>query len=328
MNEYTSVISQVVNSILPVFIIIFIGWFSVKKRIVGESAKEVCATLVSGYVFPALLFTQTAKAQPEQLFNGTWAMAFFVGMFSLWLMSFLLNFFMLRHDVKQSGMLAMLCSFPNMGGMGIPFLTLLIGASSVLAVAVANVIVALSVIPLTIFLLELGDALRTGNRAGLGAAVRAVKKALAKPLFLGVVAGMLVSSFHLTSVLPAFIFHTVDIVSGACNFVSLFAVGVAIYGVKIHLDKTFCLNVFLKCMIAPMVAWSVALLFHITGVQAEEMIFLLAMPTATTATILAYQWRTEEKAASSLYMTSTAMSVITLPLLLILMKIYIPGVGV
>jgi predicted permease len=68
------------------------------------------------------------------------------------------------------------------------------------------------------------------------------------------------------------------------------------------------------------------LVFSLSGVHAEEMIFLLSMPTATTATILAYQWNVEENEASSIYIVSTALSIITLPVLLMLMQTFIPCV--
>jgi len=50
------------------------------------------------------------------------------------------------------------------------------------------------------------------------------------------------------------------------------------------------------------------------------------MPTATNAAILAYQWRVQEEEASSIYLATTAMSIIILPALLVLMRISIPGI--
>lgn len=49
------------------------------------------------------------------------------------------------------------------------------------------------------------------------------------------------------------------------------------------------------------------------------------MPTATNATILAYQWHVQETEASSLYLLSTALSVVVLPVLMLLMQAFIPG---
>jgi malonate transporter and related proteins len=320
---------QIFNSMAPVFLLIFVGWLAVHKKIVGKDAKKVCSTMVSDFVFPALLFNETYKAKPEEVFNGTWILAFSIAMCSMWVLGYVVNKVVLRKDIRASSMSAMLCSFPNMGGMGIPFLALLIGASSAISVAVANVIVAISVIPVTLFLLELGAVAMDSQSRGKGLQIfaSAIVKALKKPIVFSVILGLMVSVSGLSSHLPKFIVSTLEISAKSCNFVSLFAVGVAIYGTKVALTKKLTLNLLLKCLINPAIVWTLVVVFGITGARAEEMIFLLAMPTATTATILAYQWNVEEQEASSLYMATTALSIIVLPTLLVLMKMYVPGVA-
>lgn len=325
MHSQIQAIWQVISSCLPVFLLIFLGWLSVHRRYVGKEAKSLCSTLVSNYVFPALLFIHTATTSPAEVFDGRWMLAFAISMALLWAVSFATNMLGLKHTLKQSTMQAMLCSFPNMGGMGVPFLILLLGPGSTISVAIANFVVALSLIPGTIFLLELSDSLATGRRVDYRMVLRALRNALIKPMFIGVMLGVLVSMTHATQWLPAFVFNTGKIMSDACNFISLFAVGVAIYGVKLRISRALLLNLGLKSLIAPLISWFVVFALGIQGVSAQELIFLLAMPTATNATILAYQWHVQEDEASGLYMLSTALSVIVLPTLMLLMQAYIPG---
>jgi malonate transporter len=321
-------IIQILNSMAPVFLLIFMGWLAVHKGIVDKGAKKVCSTLVTDFVFPALLFNSTYKAKPSEVFNGRWMIAFGIAMCSMWVIGYLSNKLLLKKDIRQSAMQAMLCSFPNMGGMGIPFLALLIGASSAISVAVANVIVAITIIPATLFLLELGD---TASRAGkdvsaIQVMATAIYKALKKPMVLAVLVGLLFSVTGLSSAVPKFVISSVDIVAKSCNFISLFAVGVAVYGTKLSMSRGLTINMLLKCLLNPAIVWAMVVIFGLTGENAEEMIFLLAMPTATNAAILAYQWSVQEEEASSIYLASTALSVITLPILLVLMQTYIPGV--
>jgi malonate transporter and related proteins len=320
---------QIFNSMAPVFLLIFVGWLAVHVKIVGKEAKKVCSTMVSDFVFPALLFNETYKAKPSEVFDGKWIVAFSVAMCSMWVLGYVLNKVFLRKNIRESAMLAMLCSFPNMGGMGIPFLALLIGASSAISVAVANVIVAVSVIPATLFLLELGATAMDSNARGKGLTIfaSAIVKALKKPIVSSVILGLLVSMSGLSHHLPKFVVSTLDIAAKSCNFVSLFAVGVAIYGTKVALTKELTVNLLLKCAINPIIVWCIVVVSGLTGTHAQEMIFLLAMPTATTATILAFQWNVEEREASSLYMATTALSIIVLPTLLVLMRLYIPDVA-
>ncbi|WP_028536259.1 AEC family transporter [Paludibacterium yongneupense] len=319
---------QIFNSMAPVFLLIYLGWLAVHRGIVDKGAKKVCSTLVTDFVFPALLFNETYKAKPSEVFNGTWMLAFSIAMCSMWVIGYLVNKLALKKDIRQSAMQAMLCSFPNMGGMGIPFLALLIGASSAVSVAVANVIVAVTIIPATLFLLELGSSVGNAdsNISGVKIFTTAVFKSLKKPMVAAVLVGLIFSISGLSQFLPKFAVSSLDIVAKSCNFISLFAVGVAVYGTRLSMSKGLTLNLLLKCLLNPAIVWTLVMLFGLTGQHAEEMIFLLAMPTATNAAILAYQWNVQEEEASSIYLASTALSIITLPILLVLMQANIPGI--
>lgn len=325
MHSQLQAVTQVISSCIPVFLLIFLGWVSVRLHYVDKRAKTLCSTLVSDYVFPALLFVHTATTPPSQVFNGRWMLAFALSMGVLWFVSFMTNKVGLKCNLKQSSMQAMLCSFPNMGGMGVPFLILLLGPASTISVAIANFVVALTLIPGTIFLLELSDSLTTGARVDYHTVLRALSHSLMKPMFLGVALGVLASLTHATQWLPAFVFNTGKIMADACNFISLFAVGVALYGVTLRLNTGLWINLGLKSLLAPLISWVSVFALGLQGTRAQELIFLLSMPTATNATILAYQWHVQETEASSLYLLSTALSVIVLPTLMLLMQAFIPG---
>ncbi|MWN31056.1 hypothetical protein GQ597_03650 [Gilliamella sp. Pra-s65] len=327
MNLIWSAVGQVVSSCLPVFLLIFLGWLCVQKGIFTKDSKKLLSGLVSNFVFPALLFVHTSHAKPSQIFNGIWMIAFFCTMSFLWIICFLTNKYILHKELKSTAMNAMLCCFPNMGGMGVPFLTLMLGAASTISVAIANFVVALSLIPMTIFLLELCDTKLSGGKVTGDMIFSAVKNSLMKPMFLAVILGLIVSVTDGTKWLPHFVFNTFDIMSNACNFISLIAVGVGIHGVQLKLSKPLMINVVLKSFITPVVALISVYLFGITGMEAEELVFLLAMPTASTAVILAYNWNVEQEQASSIFFASTVLSIFILPTLLLIMDFTVPGVA-
>ncbi|OCG19338.1 MULTISPECIES: AEC family transporter [unclassified Gilliamella] len=327
MNLIWSAVGQVVSSCLPVFLLIFLGWLCVQQGIFSKDSKKLLSGLVSNFVFPALLFVHTSHAKPSQIFNGIWMIAFFCTMSFLWIICFLTNKYILHKELKSTAMNAMLCCFPNMGGMGVPFLTLMLGAASTISVAIANFVVALSLIPMTIFLLELCDTKMSGGKVTGDMIFNAVKNSLMKPMFLAVILGLIVSVTDGTQWLPHFVFNTFDIMSNACNFISLIAVGVGIHGVQLKLSKPLMINIVLKSFITPIVALISVYLFGITGMEAEELVFLLAMPTASTAVILAYNWNVEQEQASSIFFASTVLSIFILPTLLLIMDFTVPGVA-
>lgn len=138
-------------------------------------------------------------------------------------------------------------------------------------------------------------------------------------MFLAVVFGAIISLFNIYSVIPEPITSSIDHASKACVFMSLLTVGLALYGIRLHLSKMFIFNVIMKSLVSGFIAWGIVILFGITGDSAKELIYLVAMPTATIATIFALQWRAIPDEATSLYLVSTVLSIITLPMWMFLL---------
>ena len=110
---------QIIDSILPIFIIIFVGWLTGYLKLVGEGAHQTCAKIVTTYVFPALLFMQTATAKPEQIFDIRWMSTFLISIAIIWVICFSASIFIFKESKKNSVMQAMINTFTDMGGMGI-----------------------------------------------------------------------------------------------------------------------------------------------------------------------------------------------------------------
>src|SRR5512140_3708778 len=86
MNQ--ALLQELFNSMAPVFLLIGLGWLSVHSGRVDKGAKAVCSTLVTHYVFPALLFSETYRARPSALFDVHWIVAFTLAMCAMWLLGF------------------------------------------------------------------------------------------------------------------------------------------------------------------------------------------------------------------------------------------------
>ncbi|WP_440683310.1 AEC family transporter [Cysteiniphilum halobium] len=307
---------EIINSILPVFILIFVGWCSIRFGVVGIDAKKVCAKLVSFYVFPALLFMETAKAKTSDILDYRWLLAFLTAMMLIWLVTFISSRYFFKERISNAAMQSMLCAFPNMGGMGIPFLSYVIGSSAIISVAKANFIVSIILIPLTIILLETDSG---GQRGKQNLFIFAFSRSLKTPMFLAVVIGVISSFSGFSDYIPQVIFNSIDSISKACMFVSLFTVGLALYRTKIRFSKLLLFNLLMKSLFSGFIAWFIVTLFGIQGDSAREMVYLLAMPTATIATVLAVQWNARPEEATSIYFSSTLLSLVTLPLFMYLL---------
>ncbi len=136
----------------------------------------------------------------------------------------------------------------------------------------------------------------------------------------GVLIGTAFNLTGMTHLIPKFIGETLHMISQACIFISLFTVGAALYGHRITMNRVFAFNMMMKCIANGFIALGIVTLFHIHGNDAKELVLLLAMPTATIATIFALQWQIETREAISVYLESTLCSIITLPLFINIMS--------
>jgi hypothetical protein len=64
---------------------------------------------------------QTATAKPEQIFDLRWMSAFLISIAIIWAICFSASIFIFKESKKNSVMQAMINTFTDMGGMGIPF---------------------------------------------------------------------------------------------------------------------------------------------------------------------------------------------------------------
>jgi malonate transporter and related proteins len=90
------------------------------------------------------------------------------------------------HDRRESALIALTASGPNVGSAGLPIVAALFSKSASISVAVAVAVAAIVVTPISLLLLESGD--------GKGANVLSVmKKALLQPIVLAPVLGLICS---------------------------------------------------------------------------------------------------------------------------------------
>ena len=68
----------------------------------------------------------------------------------LYFVIYFLYYLVFKKGKQVSAMAAFVCTFPNMAFMGIPYLTEVLGSTSLISVAIGNVITSVFMIPITI----------------------------------------------------------------------------------------------------------------------------------------------------------------------------------
>src|SRR5207302_1886468 len=112
--------------------------------------------LVLDYAFPAMRFVATVKTPRDELLSdGAYALALLVAFVGLFLAVLLVSTRLLHHSLGEATLQANLASFPSVGFFGPPIFQGLFGPSSLVSIAFATTLSAVTMIPLTLVLLEI-----------------------------------------------------------------------------------------------------------------------------------------------------------------------------
>ena len=144
---------------------------------------------------------------------------------------------------------------------------------------------------------------------------QALKKGLTHPCILGVFAGaaLLVSGVSLPSVIDL----AVTNLSNCCTPISMLVIGSILVEVDFRsvFEPTALLYSLLRLVVLPLLLLGVCLLFDVDSLVTGIAVLLTGMPAPATTAILAAKYGGDEVFATKLVVLSTALSVVTVPLL-------------
>ncbi len=224
-------------------------------------------------------------------------------------------------------------SFSNCGFMGVPFLQALFDGNA----AQGEILIygAIVIAVFNVFNWTVGVFMMTGDIKQVS-----LKKIALNPVIISVVIGFLLfvligkpivslaeegTTMH--TVLSRFM-QTLNIISEAVTPLSLTVIGIKLAGVnlkKLFLDLKAYLAVFFKNIVMPLIAMFATAFLPVDSTVKYAVFFLLSMPAATGTTLFAVKFGADADFASVCVILSTALSVVSVPLLFLLMN---GGLGV
>src|SRR5437773_5377468 len=142
--------------LLPVFFVLGLGYFAGHAKKFDADQVAGLNDLVLDYAFPAMMFVATVKTPRDELLSeGSYALALLIAFVGLFLAVVLVSTLLLRHSLGEATLQANLASFPSVGFFGLPIFQGLFGPSSLVSIAFASTLSAVTMIPLTLVLLEI-----------------------------------------------------------------------------------------------------------------------------------------------------------------------------
>lgn len=315
--------SAIVDIIMPVFGMVLVGWVIGRSKLLSVEGLRGFTAVTFYALFPALLFRSMAKVRLATL-EPAILLAFFSGVFILYCALMLLG----RAQGLKLGdraMFALSGTFSNGVGIGIPFITYAFGEKGLVPLLMIISVHSLILLTFSCFLMEidgLGSARgRLATKLG-GAALSMVKHPVIPAIFAGLAWGE-ITRLVPGLALPAVIDRILEALALAAPPCGLIMVGASLahVGLKGHWQPAAVASAF-KLAVLPVLVWTIGrYVFPLDPLWLMVATLNAALPAGANVYLIAQMYGVGVARATNAVVISTAASVFTLSIALLLLEV-------
>jgi malonate transporter len=312
-------LNTIVSALLPMVVTFLLGFIAAWRHDLGGSDASILNRMVLLYAVPLALFAGTVTTSRAALSQDIpLVMALCLAIIGLYGVVFLFSRIVFRFSTGISALHALTASAPAVPFLGPAVLGDLFGGLSAIPIAIASLVINLTVVPVTILLLGLDTAAADPQRTS---SAEQDKERLASPasklvetvkqpmVWAPVLAFMVVlSGFRI----PQLIVHSLSLLGNASGGVALFASGIVLASGKIKANSQVWLLVFLKNILQPALVLGGLRWVGYGEPIVSEAVLTAAIPTMPIVIMFALQYRIEQAEAASAVFLSVIGSVVTI----------------
>lgn len=302
---------MLINIVLPIFLIIGIGYFAGVKGIVETGGAKTLNNFVFYIALPALLFKATATAPVNNLLNGAFIAVVLGGILTCFVIAYIFSKWKLKKSKQSAAIYGMGASYGTTGYMGIPLVIAAFGEEAALPAAIATLLHNIPVIFLVLMLCSESDK----------GFMQLIKPILKNPLTLAVGAGLLFSFAEIP--LPASMVIFTDLLASASGATALFAIGLGLVKQRtVHEQQIFATSgvsvlLLIKLAIQPLVTFALfTFAFDIDPLLEKVALIMAALPVGAGVFVFAQQFIREEALILRSIFVSIMLSTISISVLL------------
>lgn len=317
---------DVLEVTLPIFGLVFCGFFGQRLRLVPEAGVDALNRFVFHFALPAMLFraiaVQPAAAYANVSFLGAWVLASLCSYF----LARTLAQRALHRGPMSATVMAMNVTHPNVGYIGLP-LALELGREHVPIMVMAVIGDMFVVVVMSIVLLEFDSRkadrriLEEVRKAGLasgtsldGSIALTVLQGLARsPIVVAALLGLVWSVMALP--IPTLLDNFSRLLGGAAAPVALFAIGASIGRTSLRLDATSAGMVGWKLLVHPLIAALV--LLSMPGIAPEVWamgVVAACLPSASNTFIVGNRYGVSTGGVAQSIVAGSLLAIVTVSL--------------
>jgi predicted permease len=290
---------------VPFFALIGLGYWAGLTRFFSEEATAYLTKFVFYFALSAMLFRFAANLSIADVWDTHLVLGYLAGTLAVYLVATIVA--MIRGlNMATMAVEAQCAAIGNVGFLGVPMLTLLLGEAAIGPVMMAlavDLIVFSSLIVILISISRDGRlSLRLFRSVGLGL--------VKNPMIVAIVAGLAWSAFEIP--IPRPMNEFLSILGGAATPGALFAIGASLASKSAERLQIAAWLSFCKLILHPaFVAVGVMVLFPVDVYTAAVVVSAAALPVAGNVYILAQHYGVAPHRVSAAILLSTTVSIVT-----------------
>lgn len=300
---------MLINIILPIFLIIVVGYVAGTTKIVSTTGIQTINNFVFYIALPALLFHATATVPFEELLNWQFIAANLSGIFGSFLVAFVISKSVFKHSRQEASLYGMNASYGTTGYMGIPLVIAAFGPDAALPAALATLLHNIPIIMIVLLLCE--------DNSNKNVVLKRLKPIFTSPLTISVALGFIVSALQLP--LPTAVNTFTSLLANASGATALFAIGLSFVGqFAIRKEQDISLNevsiiVALKLFLQPLITFlCIHFLFDLDPLWAAVSLVMAALPVGAGVFVFAQKYNVYTRITLVAIMVSIVLSFFSL----------------
>lgn len=282
-------------------------------KMFDKQALHTMNNLVFRIFLPLLLCKNIMSGSESAIINKDIFLYAAVGIFSVFALLFLI-IPILEKDDRKRGVMIQGIGRSNYTLFGIPLVQSFfpnsdVGIASLLVMVVVPIFNVLSIISLEIY-----SGGKTNNK-------KIIKGIITNPLIIGSTIGLLLLKTQVA--LPQFILSPMNGLAQIAAPFALFLLGGSLEFSKVEANlKQLIIAIVGKLVISPLIFLSIAVALGFRGVELACLLIVFGSPTAVNSYIMAQQMGGDEELAGQQVFFSTALSIITIFIFVLIAKQY------
>jgi predicted permease len=303
----------VISSLLPVVILVAIGFIAARAGLMGASGIKDLSSLVFVILTPALLFRTMSTVHIEQL-DFVPVASYFVAVAVVFV-----GILMSQGFSRYASVLALAATFSNTVMIGIPLVSLAYGQPGLVILLTLVSVHALVLLTSATVVLELAvarDAAQgaaTGAQGALRTVALAARNAILHPVPLPILAGLLFAQTGLR--LPAEVDKVLAWMGAAFGPLALLLVGMTLAGKSVGAHWKGALALALAKNVAmPLLVAVTGYALGVTGLPLTVMVVAASLPIGANVFLFSQRYAVGQEVVTAAVGISTLLALVTLSL--------------